>query len=235
MNLNPLSYFTIAAVLAGTLVPQAGRADQTVDRQTLVDELRQGGYVIVMRHAMTDVRPDDAQVDLTNCATQRNLTIAGREAARSIGRAIAGLNIPIGLVLSSPFCRTFDTATLAFGHAVTIDGLGEKSPRNATTAAEAASTLRPLIATAWPPGTNVVVVTHGFNIKSVVGGDFAEGEAAILRADGNGGFELVARLLPQDWTTLQRLQSNHTSGLDVHIQPIDPAGDIQQPNDMGGP
>ena len=226
MNLNPLSYLTIAAVVAGTLAPQAGRADQTVDRQTLVDSLRQGGYVILMRHAMTEARPDDAQVDLTNCATQRNLTVAGRDAARSIGLAITGSNIPIGLVVSSPFCRAFDTATLAFGHAVTIDGLGEKSPRNATTAAEAASTLRPLILCPGAPGTNTVVVTHGFNIKSVVGGDFAEGEAAILKADGNGGFELVARLLPQDWATLQGLQSSHTSVLDLHGEPIDLAGCI---------
>ncbi|MDQ3995339.1 MAG: hypothetical protein M3265_11155, partial [Actinomycetota bacterium] len=74
---------------------------ETVPVEPLVRMLRRGGYVIYFRHAATDPSPDDADpVVLSDCDTQRNLSAAGRTQARSLGRAIASLEIPIGRVLS---------------------------------------------------------------------------------------------------------------------------------------
>lgn len=227
MNLKFTKWLLAASLFAGASFSGYARADYATNGQPLLESLRQGGYVIVMRHATTEAKPDASPVDLANCSTQRNLTAEGRALARSIGSTLSDLGIPIGRVESSPFCRAAETATLAFGHDETVLGLGEKSPKNPSTAAEAASTLRPLIASAVTPGTNTVVVTHGFNIKSVVGADFAEGEAAVFRPDGKGGFSLVARVLPQDWFKLQAAQLGPNPGLDVHVQPIDPAGGIE--------
>jgi phosphohistidine phosphatase SixA len=189
-------------VLVTVSSPLGAEAQQAPAGRALVDALKTGGYVIVMRHTTTEAKPDSASIDLANCATQRNLTTDGRVLARSIGNAIDALGIPIGRVTSSPFCRAEDTAGLAFGHGDTNAGLSEKAVKNAASSAEAASTLRPLVAVPAPPGTNVVFVTHGFNIKSIVGDDLAEGEAAIFKPDAKGGFALVARVLAQDWAKL---------------------------------
>ena len=55
---------------------------QTLSGEALVNALRRGGYVIVMRHTTTEAKPDSASVDLANCATQQNLTPDGRALAR---------------------------------------------------------------------------------------------------------------------------------------------------------
>jgi broad specificity phosphatase PhoE len=192
-----------AAAVAIASSPLSAGAQQKLEGRALVDALKAGGYVIVMRHTTTEAKPDSSTVDLTNCATQRNLTPEGRMLARSVGNAIDALQIPIGRVTSSPFCRAEDTAALAFGHGDINAGVGEKAVKNPATSAEAAAALRPLVASLFTSGTNNVVVTHGFNIKSIVGDDFAEGEAAILKPDTKGGFVLVARVLAQDWAKLK--------------------------------
>jgi Histidine phosphatase superfamily (branch 1) len=84
----------------------------------LADRLRRGGYVLAFRHAATDFSMTDSTRDLRDCSGQRNLTAEGRRQARSIGREFRRLAIPVGRVLASPFCRTRETASLAFGRAV---------------------------------------------------------------------------------------------------------------------
>ena len=62
----------------------------------LAAALRQGGLVLFVRHAATDrSRDDDAHVVLENCATQRNLSAAGRAQAEGIAAAIKRLHLPI--------------------------------------------------------------------------------------------------------------------------------------------
>ena len=148
----------------------------------LLTALRQGGLVLYFRHARTDFSQDDTDLsDLTNCATQRNLSAEGREQARLIGEAIAAIAIPIGEVLSSELCRTRETAELAFGRATPIPDL--TSFGTASSEAEElgrAAALRGLLATPPAPGTNTVLVGHLFNIQAAAGIGLAEGEAAIF-------------------------------------------------------
>jgi len=120
-----------ASLIAWSLLPGYAGAQQNLDGQPLLDALRHGGYVIVMRHATTEAKPDAPRVDLADCATQRNLTYDGRTMARSIGSAFDQLKIRLGRVVSSPFCRAEDTAALAFGHEETNAGLGDKAVKNA--------------------------------------------------------------------------------------------------------
>src|SRR2546425_9754279 len=84
----------------------------------LVRQLREGGYVLFMRHTSTDFSQNDSKMtSYEDCANQRNLTDKGRAEARDIGAHVQRLAIPIGEVLASPFCRTMETARLAFGKA----------------------------------------------------------------------------------------------------------------------
>ena len=60
--------------------------------------------------------PDQASAVLGDCATQRNLDAQGRAQSVAIGASFRDLGIPVSRVLASPFCRTLETAALAFGH-----------------------------------------------------------------------------------------------------------------------
>src|SRR5262245_46035607 len=64
---------------------------------SLVKQLQHGGYVLVLRHAITDQsKQDDDPVDVDDCATQRMLSADGRAQARAIGRAVERLHLNIG-------------------------------------------------------------------------------------------------------------------------------------------
>ena len=52
-----------------------------------------------------------------DCSTQRNLSAEGRRDAALIGQSARRLKLRLGAVLSSRFCRTRETARLAFGRA----------------------------------------------------------------------------------------------------------------------
>jgi broad specificity phosphatase PhoE len=175
-----------------------------LEGEPLVLALRQGGYVIFFRHAATDQVIDDAYtIDLTNCATQRNLSSAGRSQARLIGQAIERLEIPIGQVLSSPFCRTLDTARLAFGEATIEPGLENLETSESQVVREARiEALRGLLAAPPDGGTNTVLVSHGFNISAAAQVSLVEGEAAIFRPEGEGDFTMVATVAPDEWEGL---------------------------------
>ena len=165
--------------------------------QELVAALRQGGYVIYFRHAATDMTQTDS--DLSRCETQRNLNAQGRADARAIGAAFRALDIPVGQVLSSGYCRTRDTAQLAFGRAELVRDL---SGLPAAQREQRTATLRKLLATAPETGTNTVLVSHGFNITAAAEISIGEGEAAIFAPGVEGAFTLVARVRPNEWQQL---------------------------------
>src|SRR5262245_60975102 len=104
----------LVAALALTLVAGASAAAGP----DLSRSLKAGGLVLVFRHAATDfTKPDQDPVVVSDCSTQRNLSAQGRADARAIGRGVRRLGLPIGKVLSSAYCRTLETARLAFGRA----------------------------------------------------------------------------------------------------------------------
>jgi hypothetical protein len=96
--------------------------------QVLIDRLKQGGLNIFIRHAITpgsdlskfnppSERPKDCS------SGSRQLNDEGREQSRRIGKRIKELNIPIGEVYSSSFCRCEETAKLAFDRFTTVEWL----------------------------------------------------------------------------------------------------------------
>jgi phosphohistidine phosphatase SixA len=186
--------------------PQAPPTPETtgsLEGAALVEALRQGGYVIYFRHAATDFSQTDTNTqNLEDCSNQRNLNEQGRAQARAIGESFLSLNIPVGLVWSSGYCRARDTAMLAFGRAeITSDLTGFPEELSE----ERIAALRQMLSTPPEPGMNTVLVAHGFNITNTVNITIEEGEAAIFAPLGEAGFELVGRVLPDDWVKLERL------------------------------
>jgi len=173
----------------------------------LVNALQQGGYVMYFRYAATDrTQTDTDTTRLKNCRTQRNLTVEGRSDAREIGRAFANLQIPVGLVLSSEYCRARETALLAFGWAKISEGL---SGYPEDIRAERNAFLAQLLSTPPKPGMNTILVGHEENIATTAGIAIGEGEAAVFSPLGEGGFSLVGRVQPKE---LRELAASVYSG-----------------------
>jgi len=169
----------------------------------LLAELRRGGYVLYIRHASTDFSQNDAKMTgYEDCANQRNLTDKGREEARAVGEHIKRLKIPIGRVLASPYCRTMETARLAFGKAQPMQEARGGPSR--TDDAKKYEGLRKLLSTPVPKGENVVISSHGNPFHALAGPPYlAEGEIAVVRPQGDSAFAVVGRIRLQDWELLQ--------------------------------
>lgn len=162
----------------------------------LVGRLRQGGYVLYLRHASTDFSQNDSRMtSYADCATQRNLTDKGRAEARAIGEHVKRLKIPIGEVLASPFCRTMETARLAFDKAQATNDV-----RGGPVEAARYEALRRLLSSPVPQGTNRVISSHGNPFHALAGPPYlAEGEIAVVRPEGGERFSVIARIRPTDW------------------------------------
>jgi len=157
--------------------------------------LRGGAQVVLMRHTITTPGVGDpAGFRLDDCATQRNLTAVGREDARRVGAAFRQRAIPVGRVLSSPWCRCLETSRLAFGKAETWTPLSNLFDNRANEA-EQMRALRE-IASRRPTGGNLVLVTHGSVVQPLTGIQPAPGELVVLTPDGAGRFRIAGRLAP---------------------------------------
>lgn len=180
---------------------------QTLSGAALASALRQGGYVLVMRHANAPAQPPEkAAADPENVKLERQLDTAGRDSARAMGEAIKALRLPIGDVLSSPAYRAQQTVQLALlGKAKTVAELDEGAAgMQGNAQGQRVVWLKAKVAETPRAGTDAVIVTHAPNIKDSFGIDAASGETLILRPDGKGGAAQVARVKIQDWTALTK-------------------------------
>ena len=170
---------------------------------SIVDKMRAGGLVLYMRHTSTDFSKNDAAMkSYEDCANQRNLTEKGRAEAREIGAQVKRLGIPIGEVLASPFCRTMETARLAFGKARAMNEArgGPARPEDPGRY----DGLRKLLSSPVAKGENRVISSHGNPFHAVAGPPYlAEGEIAVLRPEGAMRFSVLGRIRPQDWPALR--------------------------------
>ncbi|MEZ4290768.1 MAG: histidine phosphatase family protein [Myxococcota bacterium] len=186
--------------------PEGASPEPTIELAgpALVEAIRDGGFVLYLRHMETDRgRPDAEQIDLADCATQRVLSAEGRGQADRIGRALTELSVPVGAVWSSPYCRCRDTAMLAFGGSRTDDAL-RYARHEATAEREAlAEALRERLSRAPADGTNTVLVSHSTNMLFATGvSPRPEGALYVFRPEGAAGFRMVGRILPDQWERL---------------------------------
>jgi phosphohistidine phosphatase SixA len=183
--------------------PANQRFEWEADRQA-IEAIQRGGYYIYFRHGATNRSEQDANPpDLANCAAQRNLTDEGRAQARAIGEAIRALKVPVGLVLSSEYCRALEQARLSFGQAQPEPSLVLPDFLTAQDRQRNTETLLRILATPPPSNTNVVMVSHSPNVRDAVGVDLpVEGGAVILKPEAGARPTVVLKLLPTEWGTL---------------------------------
>jgi broad specificity phosphatase PhoE len=201
-----------ASTARGQELPVTTPAVEQPAEPSFLDRLRQGGFVIYLRHATTDFSQVDSDVlNLGNCATQRNLTDVGRAQAVAIGETLRALAVPIGEVLSSEYCRTLETAWLAFGRATPSRELTGISGLTNAERDRRLDALRAMLATPPADPTNTVLVAHQFNLRDAVGVTLInEGDAAVYAPDGAGGTSLARVVLANEWAQLAR-RDGHAS------------------------
>jgi phosphohistidine phosphatase SixA len=185
-----------------TLVLLAGCGDDDASSAgtkdaALAGALEMGGVVLVMRHAKTETATDEVEV-LGDCSRQRNLSDEGRAQAKSIGRDVEALGVPVDEVRASPLCRAKETAELAFGMAEVDRTL--VSPGVTGTVADDDRRIRRLRGmTSAPPGSAIVLVTHTGNIGGAFEQSVEEGDMLVYR-----DARLLGVVAPDDWKRLAK-------------------------------
>jgi broad specificity phosphatase PhoE len=190
LNRRHVTTSLIGFALGAPLLARAQAATGDGDFWTL---LRQGGNVLLMRHAQTESGiGDPPNFRLGDCSTQRNLNDVGREQSRRVAAAFQREKIVIDDVRSSAWCRCVDTAELAFGrHTVwsPINSFFQQSGGDAQTR----EVLQALQGVKAP--RNLVLVTHQVNISALTGSFTAMGEMLLTRPGqtADGRLRVLAR------------------------------------------
>src|SRR5438874_1874776 len=190
----------VFAILPASAAPLSGRA--------LVEALRQGGTVIVMRHASSPPGlPDKSIAEPDNTKPERQLDQKGRETARAMGAAIRKLGVPVGAIFSSPTYRALETVRIAgLGTPTSFAQLGDGGSSMSSQAVAAwASWLRMKVAERPRAGANTIIVTHMPNIVAAFPDEakgLADGTALVFRPDGQGHAQWIARVEIADWPDL---------------------------------
>lgn len=192
-----LAPLTLAVLAAPGLA-----ASPTASKVSAAD-LKKGGYIIYFRHFETGKdTPDQVKADVVKCTTQRNLNAKGFVDAQRIGFLFEENAIPVSKVYSSPFCRAWQSAAVAFRNYQVVDGLKLPPAKDYTEGqkAEMAKALKPLLAASPDAGTNTVIMAHDDNLPAAGGPELkAQGDAVIIKPDGKGSFEVVAEVKIGKW------------------------------------
>jgi broad specificity phosphatase PhoE len=198
----------VAVLVALLIAPAWGQGAASVE--DVVNALKAGGYVIVVRHGATHAdQADTDPLNLDNVAKQRQLNDKGRGDARAAGEAFKAAAVPLGKVYASRFFRAVETARLIAGKdpeptADVSEGGQVVTPMENNRRTQA---LRALAGTVPAAGTNTLIVTHKPNIMDAFGKDWfevREGEFSIFKPDGSGKYTLFTRVPMEDWSKLPR-------------------------------
>jgi phosphohistidine phosphatase SixA len=208
----------IAACLAGcAAAPEMRIAHEPPDKpgDPLVARLLEGGYVIYIRHGRTDPSYQDKQDRpewWKSCDPKRHRLLSddGRAQMLSIGANLRALQIPVGKVVTSEYCRAVDSGLLLQLMPVSQDpGMNYADAQRVARRSdpEIHAALRALISEKPPPGKNTILVGHVQGINPPVDQVFValqEAEAAIVRPLGDGKFEIVGRVPVDKWALREK-------------------------------
>lgn len=151
----------------------------------MLSGLSEPGTVLLLRHALAPGTGDPPGFSLDDCSTQRNLSDAGREQARSLGERLRQAGIVQARIYSSRWCRCLETAALLdLGPVQPLPALDSffQDRSQAGARIEAARNFLD----ALPAGPPVILVTHQVNITGLTGQFTASGTGVLVRIPARG-------------------------------------------------
>ena len=194
------------AVFAGLVATTPALAED-MSADDLVAAVQDGGHVLYIRHASTETDYAD-QIDavMGDCSTQRVLSENGWAEALQIGAAFDRLEIPVNAVISSEYCRAWQTAALAFDRYDKASDLNFEpaDPYTDEQMAAMSARLTPHLSTVPPEGANTVLVGHDDPFEAATGiYPKPMGVTYVLRPAGDGAFEVLGHIPLADWQSVE--------------------------------
>ena len=187
MPTKPILYILLGLLLTGG----QSFAD---DADRLADQIREGGYVVMIRHALAPGSGDPPNFRIDDCSTQRNLDDQGRAQSRRIGKWLRQRGLSSVKIYSSQWCRCLETARLLeLGDVTEMPALNSFFERPADREPNLKA-LRQFLAQLPTDTQSILMVTHYVTIAGITGVGVSSGEAVALRLKGRGEFEVAGRL-----------------------------------------
>ena len=188
-QLGRLAFAVLAMLL---IITPAVAADDSAEAWAA---LAKGGHVALIRHgnAPPGYGGDPPGFRFDDCGTQRNLDERGRAQAKALGEAFRSHGVRVDRIRASPVCRCMETARLmAVGGAESSWAL---VPDRNPTAPVRLLELKDLVSAWRGPGT-LVLVTHGFTVRALIGIVPDQAETIVLKpTPGDGpGAQVVGRI-----------------------------------------
>ncbi|MBG9735665.1 histidine phosphatase family protein [Paenibacillus alvei] len=189
-------------------VSHTGALSQNEERveDSLLRKLQEGGYILYIRHGETTGQ-DKPNLSFNDCSTQKNLNEIGKKHAKTLGTIFEKQKIPVDYpVLTSPYCRTRETAEIAFEKQNMVvnenlayiyyleDGQLDDEQKKIK------ANIIQMLETQPRHGTNKVIVGHSYPFHESIKGEIPNLGTVVLKPKGQGnGFEFVALIKLEDW------------------------------------
>jgi phosphohistidine phosphatase SixA len=175
---------------AGLFIAGAAGTVPVSANEALWQQLAEGGKVVLMRHGavMAGRGNGNSLLRDPSCKKERNLSSEGEAQARAVGKLFQSRNIPIAEVRHSPFCRTADTARIAFGSGTPAAYLSLLEILGPDAAAAQNKELSHVIGGHAGAG-NLILVTHEPNIGAVSFELVKTSDFLVLQPKGGSEYE----------------------------------------------
>ena len=154
-------------------------SDKSIASDTLINQLRQGGKLVMIRHAYAPGNGDPENFSIKDCLTQRNLDKKGIQQSKMIGNFFKKNKIPIDVILSSEWCRCKDTAFYAFQDFETSSFLNSfYDPKFQKNKNKQINNIKSYIIN-WNGEKNLILITHYVVISELLGVSASSGEIIV--------------------------------------------------------
>jgi phosphohistidine phosphatase SixA len=153
------------------------------------EKLKNGGLVILVRHTSV-VKNNNPLLRDPSCLKERKLSEKGKKEATRIGEMFTVKGVTINKVLTSPYCRTTDTAKIAFGRGQPAEFLSvlEALPQKQ---AEANTEKLTQTIVSYSGTGSLILVTHAPNINAISFESVEMGAFLVLQPTGDNEFEEI--------------------------------------------
>ena len=185
--------YQLLRIVAGLALAALAAMPAQASEEAAWAALRQGG-IVLFRHANAPGGGDPDGMRIGDCATQRNLDKAGRAQARRIGETFKAQGVAVGQVLTSQWCRTRETAELAFPGRQKDEPAFNSFFGESVKAQAQTSTAKRILQDWRGPGA-FVVSTHQVNITELTGIWPASGEGIVVRFE-DSKLRVIGRIMP---------------------------------------
>ena len=152
-------------------------------KKNIINELKNGGKLIFIRHAYAPGSGDPSNFDINDCNSQRNLSNLGKIQSRKIGSFFSENNILIDKVYSSEWCRCKETATIAFKSFEIKKSLNSFFGKNFTKNKDLQVVNLKNFIKNWNGKKNLVFITHYVVISEILNYGTSSGEIVISNKD----------------------------------------------------